>query len=161
MGGRGNGASRNSSGYNYIENWKKDEVKAVVDELNKWREKDLKWRETEPLQSRVALERNIPTAYYQTVTRRYKDEESKDKVFQGFATQLVDSHFEALKSKVESTIGEITHISRAGGANDYDLIGKSGEAVRIQVVMAGGYNKQRLHTRWIMNHLGKRKKGDK
>lgn len=158
MGGRGNGGSRNSE-TDYMTEWKSNEVKAVVEELERYRSKVKEWEETQSFRDRVALERtNVPAAYLQIVKRNFKDEESKNRVFNSFATQLVDSHFEALKDKVEKDIGTITNIRSVGGANDYDITGSSGETVRIQVVIAGRYNKQRRHTRWMKSKLKRRDK---
>lgn len=161
MGGRGSSSARNSSPSTeeYIAEWKSNEVKAIVGELERYRAKVKEWEKTQSFMDRTALERtNIPSVYLQIVKRNFKDDESKNRVFNKMATELVDSHFEALRDKVEKNIGPITKIVRTGGPNDYVITGESGESVSIQVVMAGGYNKQRLHTRWVQNKLGSRRK---
>lgn len=161
MGGRGSASTRNSGSTTeqYIAEWKSNEVKAIVGELERYRAKVKEWEETQNFMDRTALERtNVPSVYLQVVKRNFKDDEAKDRVFNKVATELVDSHFEALRDKVEKNIGTITKIVRTGGPNDYVITGESGDSVSIQVVMAGGYNKQRLHTRWVQNKLGSRRK---
>lgn len=140
----------------YIDSWKRKESDAVVGELNRYRDKWLEWNEKETFADRTMLERNVPSIYLPIIKRNYATEEAKNNVFRKTADALINDHFEALKDKVEAKIGTITNIKNIGGANDYDITGSSGDTVRIQVVMAGGYNKQRLHTRWVMNKVGKK-----
>lgn len=155
--GMGSIGSGSSSVQSYIDEWKSTEVKAIVGELEKYYQKEQEWRETKSFSDRMRLEQSIPQVYLSVSKRNYANEESKNNTFNKLATELVDAHFKALKDKVEKNVGEITKITRVGGANDYIITGTSGETVKIQVVMAGGYNKQRLHTRWIQNRLGGRK----
>jgi len=154
MGSIGN---NDSSVQSYINEWKAQESQAVVSDMKEWRNKWLEWNEKETFMNRTALERNIPQVYLSAVKANYKSEENMEQRFNNVATSLIDAHFEALKSKVADRIGDIVNIRRIGGANDYDMTGSNGNTVRVQVVMAGGYNKQRRHTRWVMNKLGGRK----
>lgn len=60
----------------------------------------------------------------------------------------IDKHFEKLQNKVENKIGKIQLIYHLGG-DDYRFEGEKGSC-SIEVILAGGYNIQRLHTRWIV-----------
>ena len=62
--------------------------------------------------------------------------------------KLVDKHFNSLQVKVEKKIGTIIKITSLGG-DDYRFEGTEGNC-KIEVILAGGYNIQRLHTRWIV-----------
>ena len=61
----------------------------------------------------------------------------------------VKAHFEKLQMKVNERIGEIKEIEDLGG-NDYYFKGNKGN-VGVRVIFAGGWNIQRLHTRWIFD----------
>jgi hypothetical protein len=61
---------------------------------------------------------------------------------------LVDQKFKTLQAKVRKRIGEIIKIQPLGG-NDYYFKEELGNCT-IEVIFAGGYNVQRLHTRWII-----------
>ena len=66
------------------------------------------------------------------------------------AKKEIDTHFKQLQLKVEKTIGIIQEIKPYGN-NGYNYIFKGTEGFcTIEVVLAGGYNIQRLHTRWII-----------
>lgn len=60
----------------------------------------------------------------------------------------IDKHFETLQAKVEKKIGKIQLIYHIGG-DDYRFEGENGNC-SVRVILAGGYNIQRLHTRWIV-----------
>lgn len=60
----------------------------------------------------------------------------------------LDSHYEALQNKVEKKIGKIIEVMALGGL-DYRFKGENGEC-SVEVILAGGYNIQKLHTRWII-----------
>jgi hypothetical protein len=60
----------------------------------------------------------------------------------------IDKHFEKLQAKVVDKIGYILEIANING-NIYRFKGELGEC-KVEVIMAGGYNVQRLHTRWII-----------
>lgn len=64
------------------------------------------------------------------------------------ARKLVDKHFNTLQAKVEKKIGTIIKITSLGG-DDYRFEGTEGNC-KVEVILAGGYNIQRLHTRWII-----------
>lgn len=60
----------------------------------------------------------------------------------------INAHFKDLQNRVEQYIGKIIKIKSLGG-NDYSFEGEDGTC-DIEVILAGGYNIQRLHTRWIV-----------
>lgn len=60
----------------------------------------------------------------------------------------IEKHYETLQNKVQKKIGQIKEIKKLGGY-DYRFIGELGEC-GVEVILAGGYNIQRLHTRWII-----------
>lgn len=64
------------------------------------------------------------------------------------AIKLVDKHFNSLQAKVEKKIGTIVKITSLGG-DDYRFEGTEGNC-KVEVILAGGHNIQRLHTRWII-----------
>ena len=70
------------------------------------------------------------------------------KVAQEKMEKDVRNHFKTLQAKVEKKIGKILEIESLGGS-DYRFIGKEGSC-GVEVILAGGYNIQRLHTRWII-----------
>ena len=152
MGSIGNG---NSSVQDYISEWKSNEIDRVIEEMDRWRTQQQEWQSTKTFQERMMLERNVPGVYLSAIKGNYASEEAKNNRFDKVAQELINAHFETLQNKVKERIGDIVDIRRIGGTNDYDMKGSNGESVRVQVVMAGGYNKQRLHTRWIMNKLKK------
>ena len=60
----------------------------------------------------------------------------------------IDKHFDKLQAKVENKIGKIELIYHIGG-DDYRFEGENGSC-SVRVILAGGYNIQRLHTRWVV-----------
>lgn len=64
--------------------------------------------------------------------------------------KLVDKHFDTLQNKVEKKIGKITSIYHRGD-DDYEFTGTDGKCA-VEVILAGGYNIQKLHTRWIVRN---------
>ncbi|WP_299997794.1 hypothetical protein [uncultured Clostridium sp.] len=65
----------------------------------------------------------------------------------------IDKRFKKLQAKVETKIGEILKIEHLGG-DDYLFEGKEAHC-KVEVIMAGGYNIQRLHTRWVVKDIWK------
>lgn len=63
----------------------------------------------------------------------------------------IDAHFKTLQAKVEKKIGTIEKIAPLGGDN-YIFNGSLGNC-NVEVILAGGYNIQRLHTRWIITNV--------
>lgn len=69
-------------------------------------------------------------------------------------TKDVNAHFVKLQYKVEERIGKINEILHLGG-EDYFFKGETGE-VGVMVILAGGWNIQRLHTRWVFDRKKKK-----
>ena len=61
--------------------------------------------------------------------------------------KLIDKQFEKLQNKVEQKIGSLIKIENIGGDN-FLFTGKKGTC-KINVIWAGGYDKQKLHTKWL------------
>lgn len=150
------GSIGNTTVQDYISRWKAEEVDRVMEEMDRWRAQQQEWQATKTFRERIMLENNVPRVYLSAIKGNYASEESKNNRFRNVAQELIDAHFETLQNKVKEKIGDIVDIRRIGGTNDYDMKGSNGNTVRVQVIMAGGYNKQRLHTRWILNRTGKR-----
>lgn len=68
--------------------------------------------------------------------------------FKDKCVQEIDKHFNTLQAKVEKKIGTILKIESLGG-DDYLFQGENGNC-KVEVIWAGGYNIQRLHTRWVV-----------
>lgn len=75
--------------------------------------------------------------------RQYGEKVAKEKM-----EKDVRKHFEELQNKVEKRIGKIIKIEEVNG-NIYSFIGEL-DNCNVEVILAGGYNIQRLHTRWII-----------
>lgn len=84
---------------------------------------------------------------YRYTLRREGMEKVLEKATEVFKKDI-DKHFETLQAKVEKKIGEINMIYHIGG-DDYRFEGENGNC-SVRVILAGGYNIQRLHTRWII-----------
>lgn len=69
------------------------------------------------------------------------------------AIKLIDKHFITLQNKVEKKIGKIIKIKHIYG-DDYLFQGEEANC-KVEVITAGGYNIQRLHTRWIVKDIWK------
>lgn len=74
----------------------------------------------------------------------------RDSNFEERCKKIVDDHFKELQTKVQKKIGRIIKIEDLGG-DDYAFEGENGKCV-VEVIWAGGYNIQRLHTRWIVKN---------
>lgn len=67
--------------------------------------------------------------------------------------KAINDHFKKLQSKVENKIGEIVKIEPlSNNGADYHFEGTNGSC-NVEVILAGGYNIQRLHTRWIVTNV--------
>lgn len=76
---------------------------------------------------------------------KFNKEKARPKV-----QKMVDAHFNELQNKVEKKIGKIKSIYHRGG-DDYEFTGTNGKCA-VEVILAGGYNIQKLHTRWIVRN---------
>lgn len=81
--------------------------------------------------------------YYHQLWSMYGYEGAKERV-----KKDVQAHYKALQNKVEKKIGKIIKIEKLGGF-DYSFEGELGNCT-VEVILAGGYNIQRRHTRWII-----------
>lgn len=73
--------------------------------------------------------------------------------FENKCKKIIDKHFEELQAKVENKIGQIERIYPTGSNGyDYHFEGTLGSC-DVEVILAGGYNIQRLHTRWIVKNI--------
>lgn len=88
------------------------------------------------------------TLEYKCYYGQYKINEEKAREV---LKKLIDKHFETLQAKVEKKIGKIVKIMGLGG-DDYRFEGELGSC-NVEVILAGGYNIQRLHTRWIIKNV--------
>lgn len=61
----------------------------------------------------------------------------------------IENHYKKLQAKVEKKIGKILEISETTNGYNYRMKGENGSC-EVEVILAGGYNIQRLHTRWII-----------
>lgn len=67
--------------------------------------------------------------------------------------KAINDHFKKLQAKVEGKIGEIVKIYPLNNSGaDYRFEGTKGDC-NVEVILAGGYNIQRLHTRWIITNV--------
>lgn len=82
--------------------------------------------------------------------------EGRKSNFEETCKEMINRHFIKLQNKVEDKIGEILQIKPTGN-NGYDYYFKGSKGnCNIEVILAGGYNIQRLHTRWIIKNINKR-----
>lgn len=67
--------------------------------------------------------------------------------------KAINDHFKKLQAKVEGKIGEIVKIFPLDNSGEnYHFEGTKGDC-NVEVILAGGYNIQRLHTRWIIKEV--------
>lgn len=81
--------------------------------------------------------------YYHKLWANWGSTKAKEKV-----KKAVEDHYKTLQNKVERKIGKIIKIEKLGGY-DYKFEGELDNCV-VEVIIAGGYNIQRRHTRWII-----------
>lgn len=131
----------------FVEEWKKNEVNATYENYKKWLEKleQLKneWKNGVKNGFNVMQSHRYSNKYYNTLSYCSNDERILNKI-----KIDVDKHFEALQTKVEKKIGKIIKIENVNG-NTYGFKGELDNCF-VEVILAGGYNIQRLHTRWII-----------
>lgn len=81
--------------------------------------------------------------YYLRLNANYGSKGAEERI-----EKDIKEHYEILQAKVEKKIGKIIKIEHLGGY-DYKFEGENGNC-GVEVILAGGYNIQRKHTRWII-----------
>lgn len=133
---------------NYINEWKEKELDNYIKQFNKEmkhiEELTNKCKEHNWKLNTLEEYKQIPMIYKQFRFNKDKNQ------FIELAKKEIDSHFKNLQQKVGKVIGNIIKIEPTSG-NGYDFIfvGENGDC-EIEVILAGGYNIQKLHTRWII-----------
>ena len=128
----------------YIKEWKQDELIKMITGFEKAKILIRDYKEKYGYK-RYSYEG------FKKIPKIYKDLEtySNEYAVQVFKKNI-DRHFEVLQGKVEKKIGKIINIRDLSGSGyDYQFIGEEGNCV-IRLVLAGGYNIQIAHTRWII-----------
>lgn len=141
--------TENYQGLQYVEDWKEQELNSYLNSFDKAMERidelSAKCKEHNWNLNTLEAFRQIPMIFKKYMYNRNKQEFEED------AKKEIDSHFKKLQQKVESIIGNITMIKPIGeNGYDYLFVGTNGRC-EVKVILAGGYNIQRLHTRWIIN----------
>lgn len=153
-----------------LENWKKhleelnEEEKAAKEEYeaakNKYREEH---DELPAVEKGKYLDADLEEVYAKYVrakdkyfdylwnANRFFYEHGRSRDFEERCKKEIDKHFNQLQAKVEKKIGKIIKIESFGG-DDYAFEGENGTCM-VEVIWAGGYNIQRLHTRWIVKNI--------
>lgn len=134
----------------YVEEWKEYEVERTYEDYKKYcdRINELTniWKEKGGEQNYNAMKYyKYSNKYYYGLT--YMGNQSEDHI-KDVIRISVNQHFEKLQQKVEKKIGKIIKIIQING-NIYAFEGEL-DNCNVEVILAGGYNVQRLHTRWII-----------
>lgn len=89
---------------------------------------------------------------YRVLVDEYEEYMNKYKYYYRLSEEQlkkdIDAHYKTLQAKVEKKIGKIIKVEHLGGY-DYRFEGENGNC-GVEVIIAGGYNIQRKHTRWII-----------
>lgn len=149
----------------YVEEWIKDEIEynnkmyeqapieraKIRQEAEERAKKDLIEKGKELKELAISL-KVLNDSKYQYELKRWKYwlnyRQYGEKVAKEKMEKDVKNHFEELQNKVEKKIGKIIKIEKVNG-NIYSFVGEL-DNCNVEVILAGGYNIQRLHTRWII-----------
>lgn len=139
----------NYSGFQYVEDWKRQELNNYLEAFDKQMARidqlALECKQYNWKLDTLEAYRQIPSIF-----KKYRFNRNKQ-AFKEEAEKEIDNHFNKLQQKVEKIIGDITMIQPTG-ENGYDYLFKGTKgSCEVKVILAGGYNIQRLHTRWIIN----------
>lgn len=133
----------------YVEEWKEYEVERTYEDYKKWFDKleQLKedWKNGVKNGFNILQSHRYQNKHYNTLS--YCGNQSEEHI-KAIIKLQVDKHFETLQNKVEAKIGKIIKIYQVNG-NIYTFEGET-DNCNVEVILAGGYNVQRLHTRWII-----------
>lgn len=133
----------------YVEEWKENEVNATYEDYKKWSEelerKIADWKNGVKNGFNIVQSHRYMNKHYNTLN--WSGNQSEEHIKKIIRT-WVDKHFETLQARVEKKIGKIIEIQNVNG-NTYGFKGELDECF-IEVILAGGYNIQKLHTRWII-----------
>lgn len=132
-----------------IKTWKENEVNAIYNQYKIYKEKldELRkiWKTNGGSDNFNQLKYfKYSNTYFYNLT--YHDDQSEEFIKKVIQIS-VDQHFNKLQNKVEKEIGTILTIQSSG--NYYKFTGEKGSC-DIDVILAGGYNIQKLHTRWLI-----------
>lgn len=133
----------------YVEEWKENEVNAIYEDYAKWSEKleqlRQEWKNGVENGFNIMQSHKYSNKQYYTLT--YCGDQSEEHI-KKIIRVWVEKHFETLQARVEKKIGKIIEIWNVNG-NTYGFKGELDDCF-IEVILAGGYNIQRLHTRWVI-----------
>lgn len=131
----------------YVEEWKQNEVEKTYEDYKRWLDKleQLKkdWKNGVKNGFNILQSHRYSNKYYNSLS--YCSDEER---IINCIKVAVDEHFKMLQAKVEKKIGKIINITNVNG-NTYWFKGELDECYT-EVILAGGYNIQRLHTRWLI-----------
>lgn len=146
----------------YIEEMIKEDIKKGKEMLDEGIQKKKEVREKLEKEGKDIKERVIgwDGRAYTILNKEYEDVIEKYKYYLNLNAMYgkvgayeriekdIIKHYETLQNKVEKKIGKIIKVEYLGGY-DYNFIGEDGKC-GVEVILAGGYNIQRKHTRWII-----------
>lgn len=123
--------------------WKEEQIQLELENIEKAKE------QVKQLKNEYGYCGMCSLVEYQQIPKFYKDLFSVSKEYRlNRVTKEVEKHIARLQDKVQKVIGKITDINYIGGM-DYLFQGENGSCA-VEVIVAGGYNIQRVHTRWII-----------
>lgn len=138
----------------FIKNWKLQELQAFKEQNTKFWDK---YNELKKQCNEAKNKEEKDNLLYKLISFKkensffYQYGYSKD--FESKCIKVINQHFKRLQNKVQDKIGQIQEIYETGNNGyDYYFEGTLGSC-NVEVILAGGYNIQRLHTRWIIKNV--------